>query len=129
MRKHYMFFVISILLIVLGGCNELITKEDLIGGKWVPKSGYKGGEPRGKPLCPPFDKGIEFKDEETVYVENGDKDFKYNLRESDDGMEVSFYNPNGELDILKIMIENENNLVLTGFGDSEAFNCYFEREK
>ena len=129
MRKYGLFFMISIVLIILGGCNELVTEDDLIGGKWVPVSGYKDGEATGEPLCPPFDKGIEFKDEETVYVESGDKDFRYHLRESDDGMEISFYNPNGELDILKIIIENEDNLALTGFGDSKSFNCYFEREE
>lgn len=129
MRKYSLFFVISILSIILAGCNELVTTEDLIGGKWVPKSGYNDGEATGEALCPPFDKGIEFKDEETVYVESGDKDFRYSLRESDDGMEISLYNPNGELDIFKIIIENENNLALTGFGDSKSYNCYFEREK
>src|SRR5690625_2592352 len=129
MRKHSLFFAISILLIILGGCNKLVTTNDLIGGKWVPKSGYKDGEPNGDPVCPRFDKGLEFKDEETVYVESGNKGFRYHLRESDDGMEISFYNPNGEIDFLKVFIENDDNLVLLGAGISENHNCYFEREK
>src|SRR5690625_4704539 len=129
MRKHSLFFVISILLIIMGGCNELVTTDGLIGGKWIPKSGYKDGEASGEPQCPYLNEGIEFKDEETVYVKDRDKDFRYHLRESDDGMEISFYNPNGELDIFKIIIENENNLALTGFGDSKSYNCYFEREE
>src|SRR5699024_5731633 len=124
MRKYPLFSVVSILIVILIGCNELVTTDDLIGGKWVPKSGYKDGKTSGAPVCPPFDKGLEFKDEETVYVERRDKDFRYSLRESDDGMEISLYNPNGELDIFKIIIENENNLALTGFGDSKSYNCY-----
>lgn len=47
---------------MLRGYQELLTTDDLIGGKWVRKSGYK--------------------DEETVYLESEDTDF----RESDDGM-------------------------------------------
>ncbi len=93
MRKYSLLFVISILLIILGGCNKLVTTDDLIGGKWVPKSGYKDGETSGDPVCPPYDKGLEFKDEETVYVESGDKDFRYGLRESDDGMIINFLIP------------------------------------
>ncbi len=107
----------------------MVTKDDLIGGKWIPKSGYKSGEANGEPLCPPFDKGIKFKDGETVYVKDADKDFRYHLRESDDGMEISFYNPNGEIDYLKTFIDNDDNLVLLGAGNSKNHNCYFEREK
>lgn len=145
MRKYGLFFIMSIFIIILGGCNKLVTEDDLIGGKWVPKSGYIDGEPSGDSLCPPYDKGVEFKNEETVYVEgkgikfkgeetlyvekNEDKYFRYHLRESDDGMKIEFYNPNGETDFFKIMIENEDNLVLLGAGISENHNCYFERKK
>jgi len=131
MRKYSLFFVIIILLIILGGCNKLITTDDLIGGKWVAKSGYKDGEAYGKPQCPYLNDGIEFKDEETVYVKSGDKDFRYNLRKSDDGMEITFFNPSGDMDSYEVIMNNENKLVLIGFGTgvSKSFNCYFEREK
>src|SRR5699024_222855 len=129
MRKYPLFSVVSILIVILIGCNNLVTTDDLIGGKWVPKSGYKNGEPSGEPVCPPFDKGLEFKDEETVYVENRDKDFEYYLREASYGMEINFLNPNGEFDFFEIIIENEDNLALIGSGASESYNCYFEREK
>jgi len=129
MRKYSLFFVISILLIILGGCNELVTTDDLIGGKWVPKSGYKNGEPSGEPVCPPFDKGLEFKDEKTVYVVSRNKDFRYSLTEASYGMDINFFNPNGEWDFFEIIIENEDNLALIGSGASESYNCYFEREK
>src|SRR5690625_2674328 len=121
--------LLLMIVIIMGGCSNVITEDQLIGDRWVPKSGYKDGEATGEPLCPPFDKGIEFKDEETVYVESGNKDFRYHLRESDDGMEIIFYNPNGEIDFLKVFIENDDNLVLLGAGISENHNCYFEREK
>lgn len=111
----------------MGSCSKVISDDQLIGGKWLPKSGYKEGKPSGDPVCPPFDKGIEFKDEKTVYVQASDKNFTYNLRESDDGMEISFYNPNGELDIFKIIIEHEDYLALIGFGPSKSYHCYFER--
>ncbi len=85
----------------------------------------------GEPQCPYLNEGIEFKDEETVYVENRNKNFRYQLRESDDGMEITFYNPSGDIDIYEIIIENKDKLALIGFGTgvSKNFNCYFEREK
>ena len=140
MRKYGLFFIIIVLIIVLGGCNQMVTTDDLIGGEWIAKSGYKDGEPSGEPVCPPYNKGIEFKDEETVSVkksvrpsvkggERGDKDFRYHLRESDDEMKIEFYNPNGEFDVFKISVESEDQLVLLGIGPLESFNCYFEREK
>jgi len=128
MRKYGLFFMISILIIIMGGCNKLVTTDDLIGGKWVPKSGYKDGEASGEPACPPFDKGMKFKDEETVYVEDGGRDFKYSLTEASYGMDINFFNPNGEFDFFEIIIENEDNLALIGSGASKSYNCYFERE-
>ncbi len=113
----------------MGGCSNVITEDQLIGDRWVTKSGYKDGEPSGDPVCPPFDKGLEFKDEETVYVEDVGRDFKYSLTEASYGMDINFFNPNGEWDFFEIIIENEDNLALIGSGDSESFNCYFEREK
>ncbi len=62
-------------------------------------------------------------------MENADKDFRYHLRKSGDGMEISFYNPNGEVDFLKIFIENHYNLVLLRAGISKKHSCYFARER
>ena len=128
MRRLGLFLMISKLIIILGGCNKLLTTDDLIGDRWVPKSGYKDGKPSGDPVCPPFDKGLEFKDEETVYVESREKDFRYSLTEASYGMDINFFNPNGEWDFFEIIIENEDNLALIGSGASESFSCYFERE-
>src|SRR5690625_1206469 len=128
MRRLGLFLMISKLIIILGGCNKLLTTDDLIGDRWVPKSGYKDGEASGEPVCPPFDKGLEFKDEETVYVESREKDFRYSLTEASYGMDINFFNPNGEWDFFEIIIENEDNLALIGSGASESFSCYFERE-
>lgn len=129
MRKYGLFFMISILLITLAGCNELATSDDLIGGKWLVTNGYEDGEIGGDPVCPSFDKGMEFINEEKVYVIDEEKEFAYKLRESDGGMKISLYNPNGEVDYFKITMENENACGLNGSGMIKTLNCYFEREK
>src|SRR5699024_3126529 len=117
------------IILILCGCSNVITEDQLIGGKWTPKSGYKDGKPSGDPQCPYLNKGIEFQDKETVYVEDGGIFLKYSLNEARYGMHIYFYNPNGDLDGYEIIIENEDNLALIGSGTSEGFNCYFERQK
>src|SRR5699024_1717794 len=115
--------------IVIGGCSEMITEEQLIGGKWLVTNGYEDEEIGGDPVCPPFDEGLEFIDQENVYVIASEEEFGYRLRESDGGMELEFLNPNGEVDYFKITLENEDAFGLNGSGMSKKRNCYFEREK
>ena len=115
--------------IVLGACDEVITEDQLIGGKWLVTNGYEDGEIGGDPLCPSYDEGLEFIDEEKVYVIDEEKEFSYRLRESDEGMELEFYNPNGEYEFFTITMENEDAFGLNGSGITENRNCYFEREK
>ncbi|MEI3614658.1 hypothetical protein [Pseudogracilibacillus sp. SO30301A] len=107
----------------------MITEDQLIGGTWLLTNGYEDGEIGGDPVCPSFDEGLEFIDEENVYVIAEEKEFVYRLRESDEGMEIEFYNPNGEIDFFTITMENENGFGLNSSGVTKTRNCYFEREK
>lgn len=125
-----MIILMTSILFVLGGCNNDVVKEkDLIGGKWVGVAGYENMEIEGEPLCPPFDKGIEFIDEETVYVEDEDREYSYDLRESEDGMKIELNQSDGNINIYKIFIEGDNGIGLIGSGIQKKENCYFEREK
>ncbi|WP_461183142.1 hypothetical protein, partial [Virgibacillus kimchii] len=79
---------LPLLFTILIGCSANVTKEDLIGGYWVATAGYQDGEPVGESYCfPSVDYGLEFKDEETVYVEAYESDFAYWLEEND-GMKI-----------------------------------------
>jgi len=121
--------LLLLIVIMMGGCSNVITEDQLIGGTWLVTNGYEDGEIGGDPVCPPFDEGLEFIDEEKVYVIDGEKEFVYRLRESDEGMEISFFNPNGEMDFFKITMENEKGFGLNGSGMIKTRNCYFEREE
>ena len=125
-RKILMLIIVTI---VIGGCSEVITEDQLIGGKWLVTNGYEDGEVGGDPVCPSFDEGLEFIDEEKVYVIDEEKEFGYSLSESDEGMEITFFNPNGEIDFFKISMENEDAFGLNGSGMIKTRNCYFERKK
>jgi len=92
-----------LLLLILCGCSNVITEDELIGGKWLVTNGYENEGIGGDPVCPSFDKGLEFIDEEKVYVIDEEKEFIYKLRESKEGMKISFFNPNGEMDFLKLL--------------------------
>ncbi|MEI3614649.1 hypothetical protein [Pseudogracilibacillus sp. SO30301A] len=124
-RQLLLFMII----IVMGGCGNVITEDQLIGGTWLVTNGYEDGEIGGDPMCPPFNEGLEFIDEENVYVIAEKEEFVYSLRESDEGMKIEFYNPNGEMDFFKITLENENGFGLNGSGMIKTRNCYFEREE
>ena len=129
MKLDWKFLMLIIVTIVIGGCIEVITEDQLIGGKWLVTNGYEDGEVGGDPLCPSFDKGMEFIDKENVYVIDEDKEFGYRLRESNEGTKLVLFNPNGEIDFFKITMENEDAFGLNGSGMIKTLNCYFEREK
>ncbi|WP_461183767.1 hypothetical protein [Virgibacillus kimchii] len=107
-----------------------MTEKDLIDGYWKGTAGYEEGEAVGEPNCMPFDDGIEFKDEETVYVEAYETDFSYWLEENSDGIEIHFRGE--ELGIyLSFYIDkiNEDEVGLLGKGDIQSEeSCYLERE-
>src|SRR5699024_371242 len=83
--------LLMIVIIVMGGCGNVITEDQLIGGTWLLTNGYEDGEIGGDPVCPGYEEGMEFIDEENVYVIAQEKEFVYRLRESDEGMKIEFY--------------------------------------
>jgi len=38
--KFLMFIIVTV---VIGGCSEVITEDQLIGGKWLVTNGYEDG--------------------------------------------------------------------------------------
>ncbi|MEI3614654.1 hypothetical protein [Pseudogracilibacillus sp. SO30301A] len=129
MKMGWQLLLFMIVIIVMGGCGNVITEDQLIGGTWLLTNGYEDGEIGGDPVCPGYEEGMEFIDEENVYVIAQEKEFVYRLRESDEGMKIEFYNPNGEIDFFKITMENENGFGLNSSGVTKTRNCYFEREE
>lgn len=128
MRMKY--FLIPLFILVLVGCSAEVSEENLIGGYWIGTAGYKDGEPAGEPNCMPFADGIEFKDEESVYVEAYERDFTYWLEDNNDGIVINFRGE--DLGIyLNFYIDkiNENEIGLIGKGDIQSEeSCYLERQ-
>jgi hypothetical protein len=87
----------------------------------------KIGEPAGEPYCSPVvTDGLEFKDEETVYVEAFEIDFSYWLEDNGDGIEIHFRGE--ELGIyLSFYIDkiSEDEIGLLGKGDIQRKNHVF----
>lgn len=129
MKNARKLLLLIIVIIAIGGCSNVITEDELIGGKWLVTNGYENEGIGGDPVCPSFDKGLEFIDEEKVYVIDEKKEFGYTLSESKEGMKIIFFNPNGEIDFFKITMETEDGFGLNGSGMSKNRNCYFEWEK
>lgn len=87
MKRWYIFIF---LLIFLTACSKEVTEEDLIGGTWEATSGFEDGEAKGEPYCNPFEKGLEFKDGDTVYVNDLDQDFDYWIEENEGDYIINF---------------------------------------
>lgn len=125
MRKFY--FLVLLLLFILTSCENKITEEYLIGGEWVAIAGYKDGEVKGDPNCDPFEKGNEFKSEDTVYNRTYGEDVRYEI--IDDGFEIVFIFKNIGTYRYQIKMISNNELVLEGIGvGSEGHSCYMERK-
>ena len=116
------------IVIMMGGCGNVITEDQLIGGKWILINGYEDGEVGGDPVCPAYEEGMEFIDKEKVYVFAEEEEISYSLSESEEGMEIIFFYPN-DIDFYKITMENEDAFGLNGSGMIKRLNCYFEREE
>jgi len=91
MKKKYLLILF---IIFLAACSEDVTEDYLIGGHWVGTAGYEDEEIEGESQCPPLDEGMEFKDEDTVYIDAYDRDFEYWLLENDDRLIIEFYDKN-----------------------------------
>src|SRR5699024_10979294 len=129
MKMGRQFLLLMIVTIVMGGCGNVITEDQLIGGKWILMYRYEDGEIGGDPVCSGYEEGMEFIDEEKVYVIAEEKEISCRLSESDEGMEIIFFYPYGEIEFLTITMEKEHGFGLNGAGVSKTRNGYFEREK
>lgn len=89
--------LLLVFIIFITGCSKSVTNDYLIGGHWVETAGYINEEVTGDPLCPPFDDGIEFINEDTVFVDEYGEDFDYHLRKADEEVVIEFHDPNGVL--------------------------------
>src|SRR5699024_2884485 len=100
--------LLMIVTIVMGGGGNVITEDQLIGGTWLLTNGDEDGEIGDDTVCTGYEEGMEFIDEEKVYVIAEEKEISYILSESDEGMEIIFFYPNGEIDFFTIPMEKEN---------------------
>src|SRR5699024_6369984 len=89
-----------------------ITEDQLIGGKWILINGYEDGEIGGDPVCPGYEEGMEFIDEEKVYVIAEEKEISYSLSESDEGMEIIFFIQMVKLTFLQLRWKRKMDLGL-----------------
>ncbi|MEI3612518.1 hypothetical protein [Pseudogracilibacillus sp. SO30301A] len=111
---------------LLIGCSQKVTEESLIEGTWIGTSGYEDEEEEGEPNCYPFEDGIEFKSEDTVYVETYDRDFDYWL--SDKETTITFLDKSRyySYDIKK---NGEDKIILEGLFSQEGRGCIMVRNK
>src|SRR5690625_187935 len=113
------------LLLLLIGCSQKVTEEDLIGGKWIGTAGYVDGKAEDEPNCYPFQDGIEFKDDDTVYVETYERDFEYLLNKK--GVELALFDISRSYSY-QIKKVDEDELALERLGVSEDNTCILERK-
>jgi len=119
------FLLLFSLILVLIGCSQNITDKYLIGGKWIGTAGYVDGKTEGEPNCYPFQDGIEFKDDDTVYVETYERDFEYLLNKK--GVELTFFDISRSYSY-QIKMVDEDQLALERLGVSEDNACILERK-
>jgi hypothetical protein len=131
MKKKMKYCLLPLLFIILIGCSAKVTEEDLIEGYWVATAGYQDGEPEGEPYClDVVTDGLEFRSDNTVFVEVYDSDFSYWLEDNGDGIEIHFRGEEFGL-YLSYYIDkiSENEVGLTGKGDTQSEeSCYLERQ-
>src|SRR5690625_4252039 len=125
MKPIYLLLFITSLLFIFNGCTQIVTEKDLIGGKWIGTAGYVDGKAEGEPNCYPFQEGIEFKDDDTVYVGAYERGFQYALNTK--GVELAFFDIT-RLYIYQIKKVDEDELGLEGLGVSEDNTCILERK-
>jgi hypothetical protein len=130
MERIFKFIPILVLFILMGCSGEEVAGEDLTGGNWVATAGFLDGTAEGEPNCYPFEEGIEFNGEDTVYVETFERDFEFWLSE-DEGppTKLFFRDDSTGLYRYEITVLSENEMGLTGIGQfEEGRSCYLERE-
>src|SRR5690625_7387355 len=125
MKPIYLLLFITSLLFIFNGCSQKVTEEDLIGGRWIGTDGDVDGKAEGKRNCYPFQDGIKFKNEDTVYVETYEWDFEYRLNKK--GAELGLFDISRSYSY-QIEKVDEDELALEGLGVSEDNTCILERK-
>lgn len=121
MRK--IFIPILFISVCIGGCSQKMTEETLMEGTWIATSGYEDGEETGDPDCFRLEDGIQFTNENNVYIATSDKDIEYILSEEDSKI-TFFHTLQYSYRVKKI---SENKMALEGLDFSEGRNCVMER--
>src|SRR5699024_2852839 len=99
-------------------------------GTWVATAGYEDGEASGEPNCHPFEDGMEFKNDDTVYNVSTDRDFEYWLYE-DEGDSILHFEDSypGQYNYqIKELGEDEIALEGLDYSTSKGNSCYLERK-
>src|SRR5699024_10551135 len=123
-----LFMILIFLSIFLAACSKEVTEEDLIGGTWEATAGFEDGEEKGEPYCNPLEEGLEFKDEDTVYVNDLGQDFDYWIKEEEGKDVIKFYHSKRYLRyyIFKIS-DDEMGITRKGTFQEDA-SCFLERK-
>lgn len=131
MKKKIMLIPLLLLLI---GCSQKVTEEDLIGGKWIGTAGHENGKAKGESNCFPFQDGIEFKDENTVYVERFEREFEYWINEDSDITfgDAGSEDPSPDIGYFfysyQIKMISKDEVVLEGVYALKNDACHMERQ-
>lgn len=126
-----MFFcVLPLIILVLTACTKEVTENDLIGGTWEATAGFEDGEVKGGPNCHPFEEGIEFKNDDTIYNISTDRDFEYWHYEDERDFKIHFEDSRPGQYNYRIKKISEDEIVLEGldYSTSKGNSCYLERK-
>lgn len=129
MRKLF-FCVLPLIFLVLTACTKEVTEKDLIGGTWDATAGFEDGKVKGEPNCHPFEEGIEFKNDDTIYNISTDRDFEYWLYEDERDSKIHFEDSHPGQYNYRIKKISEDEIVLEGldYSTSKGNFCYLERK-
>src|SRR5690625_1776551 len=125
MKPIYLLLFITSLLFIFNGSRQKVTEKNLNGSKRSGTAGYVDGKAEGKSNCNPFQDGIEFKDDDTVYVETYERDFEYLLNKK--GVELALFDISRSYSY-QIKKVDEDELALERLGVSEDNTCILERK-
>ena len=129
MRNKFLLIIIFFLfLFVLTSCTQKADAEYLTGGNWIATAGYEDGEAKGEPNCHFFEKGLEFKDKETVYNASFEEEFTYSLSDRNKLTEVTFIQRDRITFTYNIHVISENEMGFEGLYSGEGESCYLERK-
>src|SRR5699024_11815145 len=120
--------LLTVFLCLFTACSQQADEDYLIGGNWIATAGFEDGEVSGEPNCNFFEKGLEFKEDQTVYNADWDEDFDYRLSDRNNITEITFLSDRAGVFSYNIHVISENEMALEGANLSEGKSCYLERK-